>query len=53
LGDRLGLHETPTIIVLAPHGWIQVKDVTQLYSAIDEALAQSAGKPAAHKAATH
>ena len=28
LGDRLGLHETPTIIVLAPHGWIQVKDVT-------------------------
>jgi protein-disulfide isomerase len=52
LGDRLGLHETPTIIVLAPHGWIQVKDVSQLYSAIDMALAQSAGqKPApAHKA---
>lgn len=50
LGDRLGLKETPTIIVLAPHGWIQVKDVTQLYSAIDEALAQSPAKPAAHKA---
>jgi protein-disulfide isomerase len=50
LGDRLGLHETPTIIVLAPHGWIQVKDVTQLYSAIDEALAQSAAKPAVHRA---
>jgi hypothetical protein len=50
MGDRLGLHETPTIIVLAPHGWIQVKDVTDLYSAIDMALAQSAGKPAAHKA---
>jgi protein-disulfide isomerase len=51
LGQRLGLHETPTIIVLAPHGWIQVKDVTDLYSAIDMALAQSGGKPAAHKAA--
>jgi protein-disulfide isomerase len=54
LGDRLGLHETPTIIVLAPHGWIQVKDVTQLYSAIDMALAQSpAPKPAAAHKATH
>ncbi len=49
LGERLGVHETPTIIVLAPHGWIQVKDVTQLYSAIDEAMAQSPAKPAAHK----
>lgn len=54
LGDRLGLHETPTIIVLAPHGWIQVKDVTQLYSAIDMAMAESpAGKPALHKTSAH
>ena len=53
LGDRLGLHETPTIIVLGPRGWIQVKDVTQLYSAIDEALAQSPARPAAHKTAAH
>ncbi len=50
LGDRLGVHETPTIIVLGPRGWIQVKNVEQLYSAIDEALAQSPVKPAAHTA---
>ena len=50
LGIRLGVHETPTIIVLAPHGWIQVKEITQLYTAIDTALAQTPAKPAAvHK----
>ncbi len=49
LGDRLGVAETPTIIVLAPHGWIQVKNADYLYSAIDEALAESPSKPAAHK----
>jgi protein-disulfide isomerase len=48
LGQRLGVRETPTIIVLAPHGWIQVKDITQLYSVIDSALAESPDKPAAH-----
>jgi protein-disulfide isomerase len=50
LGQRLGVRETPTIIVLAPHGWIQVKDITQLYSVIDSALAESPDKPAAHPA---
>jgi len=40
LGNRLGLHETPTIIVVGPRAWIQVKNVEQLYVAIDEALAQ-------------
>jgi protein-disulfide isomerase len=50
LGQRLGVRETPTIIVLAPHGWIQVKDITQLYSVIDSALAETPDKPAAHPA---
>jgi len=48
LGQRLGVRETPTIIVLAPHGWTQVKDITQLYSVIDNALAETPDKPAAH-----
>jgi len=52
LGERLGVRETPTILVLAPHGWIQVKDITKLYSAIDNALAQTpTHATAAHKPA--
>ena len=46
LGDKLGLNETPTIVVVSPKGWIQVKDVMQLYSAIDQAQA-AAGKSTA------
>lgn len=41
LGERIGLMKTPTIIVLGPRGWTQVTDVTQLYTAIDNTLAQS------------
>jgi protein-disulfide isomerase len=35
LGKKLGLAETPTIIIVTPHRWIQVKDVSQLDAAID------------------
>jgi len=52
LGDKLGLRETPTIIVVTAHHWIQVKDVMQLYSAIDQAQAEAAhegGAPGARK----
>jgi len=41
LGERMGVQHTPTIIVIAPHGWVQVVDVAQLYSVIDQALAQT------------
>jgi protein-disulfide isomerase len=54
LGDKLGLRETPTIIVVTNHHWIQVKDVMQLYTAIDQAQAEAAhegGAPALHKTA--
>ena len=47
LGDKLGLHETPTIIVVTPKGWIQVKDIADLYQAIDQAEAMMASAPAA------
>ncbi len=44
LGQRLGLVHTPTIVVLAPHGWTQVSDIAQLYTTIDKALAQTPAK---------
>ncbi len=42
LGLKLGLTETPTIVVVTPKGWIQVKDVMDLYQAIDQAQAAMA-----------
>lgn len=50
LGLKLGLMETPTIIVVTPKGWIQVKDVSDLYQAIDQAEAAMA-TPAVHHTA--
>ncbi len=46
LGEKIGLSETPTIIVVTPKSWIQVKDVSQLYAAIDSAEAATANMPA-------
>jgi protein-disulfide isomerase len=43
LGAKLGINETPTIIVVTPHHWIQVRDVANLYTAIDQAE-QMAGR---------
>lgn len=52
LGQRIGLMHTPTIFVLTQHGWIQVVDITQLYSTIDQALAEArpVAKPVTHTA---
>jgi protein-disulfide isomerase len=47
LGQRIGLTETPTIFVVTPKGWIQIKDITLLYQTIDEALAANPA-PATH-----
>lgn len=41
LGERIGLGHTPTIFVLAPDGWTEVNDVTQLYTVLDHAMAQT------------
>ncbi len=52
LGLKLGLIETPTIIIATPKAWIQVKDISDLYQAIDEAEAMVGGSaPAHHKTA--
>ena len=48
LGERMGVQHTPTIIVLSPHGWVQVVDVSQLYTVIDQTLAQTPAAGAAH-----
>jgi protein-disulfide isomerase len=47
LGDKLGVNETPTIIVVSPKGWIQVKDTMDLYQAIDQAEASMGGAASA------
>lgn len=52
LGDKLGLRETPTIVVVTPRGWIQVKDVSDLYQAIDQAEATVGGATPAHHGPT-
>jgi protein-disulfide isomerase len=39
LGKKMGLQYTPTIVIVTPHRWIQVKDVSQLDAAIDQAKA--------------
>ena len=41
LGERIGLQHTPTVFVLYAKGWVEVMDITQLYSVIDNALAAS------------
>lgn len=52
LGNKLGLTETPTLVVVTPKGWIQVKDVSDLYQAIDQAEASMAGATGEHHKAT-
>jgi len=39
LGKKMGLVYTPTLVIVTPHRWIQVKDVSQLDAAIDQAKA--------------
>src|SRR5579875_2663147 len=40
-GQKIGINETPTIVVVTPGHWIQVKDVSQMYAAIDQAEAET------------
>jgi len=42
LGDRLGEHGTPCVFVVTSKRWVMVTDITQLYRAIDTALAETA-----------
>jgi hypothetical protein len=38
LGDRIGIHETPTAWVVTEHGYKQVLDFEKLYSMLDQAV---------------
>ncbi len=56
LGKKLGLVATPTIVVVTPNRWIEVKDVSQLDTAIDQAKQWVGTTTAAavhHTAAAH
>jgi len=41
LGERMGVHETPTAFVVTDHSYKQVTDFSKLYSMLDEAGAQA------------
>jgi protein-disulfide isomerase len=56
LGERIGITVTPTIWVVTQKNWVQVTDVNQLYSTIDNMqsqIAQSTPAPAANSKLKH
>jgi protein-disulfide isomerase len=53
LGEKAGLTHTPTIVIVTDHkGWIEVAEVSQLYAAIDTAIAATKNEVST-PAATH
>jgi hypothetical protein len=54
-GEKIGIIETPTIVVVTPTHWIQVKDPQNMYAAIDQAEAEAnraATPTSAHRTTT-
>src|ERR1700760_4846842 len=49
LGERINLHQTPSIFIVTQKGYTEVTDVTQLYAMLDTAIAEN---PAPKTAAT-
>jgi protein-disulfide isomerase len=47
LGERVNLHQTPTIFIVTQKGYTEVTDVTQLYSMLDTAIAENPAPRAA------
>lgn len=41
VGDRMGIHETPTAFVVTNHSYHQVMDFNKLYSMLDQAEAEA------------
>jgi protein-disulfide isomerase len=41
LGERINLHQTPSIFIVTQKGYSEVTDVTQLYSMLDTAIAEN------------
>src|SRR5271168_4829237 len=41
LGERVNLHQTPSIFIVTQKGFTEVSDVTQLYAMLDTAIAEN------------
>jgi protein-disulfide isomerase len=41
LGERINLHQTPSIFIVTQKGFTEVTDVTQLYAMLDTAIAEN------------
>ena len=52
LGERINLHQTPSIFIVTQKGYTEVTDVTQLYSMLDAAIAENPAPKAAAKPKT-
>jgi hypothetical protein len=52
MGDRVGVNQTPTIIVCSQREWVHVTDVSLLYQAIDQVLAKAGPTAPAAKTTT-
>ena len=52
LGERVNLHQTPSIFIVTQKGYTEVTDVTQLYSMLDTAIAENPAPKAAAKPKT-
>jgi protein-disulfide isomerase len=52
LGERINLHQTPSIFIVTQKGYTEVTDITQLYSMLDTAIAENPAPKAAAKPKT-
>jgi protein-disulfide isomerase len=52
LGERINLHQTPSIFIVTQKGYTEVTDITQLYSMLDTAIADNPAPKAAAKPKT-
>jgi protein-disulfide isomerase len=52
LGERINLHQTPSIFIVTQKGYAEVTDVTQLYAMLDTAIADNPGPKTAAKPKT-
>jgi protein-disulfide isomerase len=52
LGERINLHQTPSIFIVTQKGYTEVTDVSQLYSMLDTIIAENPAPKAAPKPRT-
>jgi protein-disulfide isomerase len=52
LGERVNLHQTPSIFIVTQKGYTEVTDVQQLYAMLDTAIAENPAPKAASKPKT-